>query len=159
MTQIWTPPLGLDSAPALEVGVRGQRTGGSARILRRHHWLAARSRGSHYLHNWPSPGEGGGRGPVVRIGRAEEEEEEEEEKEEERSAAQLKACCCQPFGFNTPTALSHSDKSGTTAGQQIHLLPGVLAAWLISPPNGKSSNNPNQLISHAPTKFLDCHVL
>ena len=79
MTQILTPPPGLDSAPALELGVRGQRTGGSARASRRHHWLAPRSRETHSLLNWPGAGEGGGRGPVVRIGRAEEEEEGGEE--------------------------------------------------------------------------------
>ena len=76
MTQISAPPPGLDSAPALELGVRGQRTGGSARVETIHHWLAGWSREAHSLHNWPGAGEGGGRGPVVRIGRAEEEEEE-----------------------------------------------------------------------------------
>ena len=76
MTQIWTPPPGLDSAPALELGVRGQRTGGSARVQTSFHWLAGLSREAHSLHNWPGAGEGGGRGPVVRIGRAEEEEVE-----------------------------------------------------------------------------------
>ena len=80
MTQISAPPPGLDSAPALELGVRGQRTGGSARVQTSFHWLAGLSREAHSLHNWPGAGEGGGRGPVVRIGRVEEEEEEEEKK-------------------------------------------------------------------------------
>ena len=89
VTQISTPPPGSDSAPALELGARGQRTGGSARFVRGVHWLAFVSRGSHFLHNWPSAGEGGGRGPVLRIGRAEEEEEKEEEEKEEEENTEI----------------------------------------------------------------------
>ena len=65
----------MNSAPALELGVRVQRTGGSTCGSSRHHWLAGGSRGLDSLHNWLAASEGGGRGPVVRIGRVQEEEE------------------------------------------------------------------------------------
>ena len=92
-----------------------RRTGGSARDSTTFHWLAPLSREPHSLHNWPGAGEGGGRGPVLRIGRVEEEEEE-------RSAAQLKRPgWLAALWLNTPTALY---KSGTTDSQPINLLTG-----------------------------------
>ena len=107
----------MNSAPALELGVRVQRTGGSTCGSSRHHWLATWSRGLDSLHNWLAASEGGGRGPVVRIGRVQEEEE---------------AMCSSTSGLLPALWLpAHRteilDKSGTIAVPPINLLDRLIS--------------------------------